>query len=205
MNAPIDWLLEENRLLISDPGDLLNQPADSQQVSTARKSMLASQPVKNLMTELSKWPGTVLSSHKNAGQLFHKLTFLADLGLTINDPGMEEIVAAILNHQSPEGPFQLPTNIPVHFGGNGQDQWAWALCDAPLTVYAMAKFGPRITRQYKLPATTSLVCCAIMAGLAPSQRNWENGAVLGEKRIPAHLPIWPCSKHCPKLNRSVIA
>ena len=142
MNAPIDWLLEgEPFIEYRTRRDLLNQPADSQQVSTARKSMLASQPVKNLMTELSKWPGTVLSSHKNAGQLFHKLTFLADLGLTINDPGMEEIVAAILNHQSPEGPFQLPTNIPVHFGGNGQDQWAWALCDAPLTVYAMAKFG----------------------------------------------------------------
>jgi hypothetical protein len=34
-------------------------------------------------------------------------------------------------------------NIPTHFGGTGQDQWAWALCDAPLIVYALAKFGLR--------------------------------------------------------------
>ena len=32
-------------------------------------------------------------------------------------------------------------NIPVHFGGSGQDEWAWALCDAPLVVYALVKFG----------------------------------------------------------------
>jgi hypothetical protein len=32
-------------------------------------------------------------------------------------------------------------NIPTHFGGTGQDQGAWALCDAPLLVYALEKFG----------------------------------------------------------------
>jgi hypothetical protein len=32
-------------------------------------------------------------------------------------------------------------NIPVHYGGAGQDQWAWALCDAPLIVYALVKLG----------------------------------------------------------------
>jgi hypothetical protein len=54
---------------------------------------------------------------------------------------MEQIIARILAHQAAEGPFQLPTNIPTHFGGTGQEQWAWALCDAPLIVYALAKFG----------------------------------------------------------------
>jgi len=142
MNAPIDWLLEgEPFIEYRTRRDLLDQPGDSPQVSKARKSMLASQQVKNLITELSNWPGTVISSHKSAGQLFHKLTFLADLGLTVEDPDVETIVAAILEHQSPEGPFQLPTNVPVHFGGTGQNQWTWALCDAPLIVYALAKFG----------------------------------------------------------------
>jgi hypothetical protein len=54
---------------------------------------------------------------------------------------MEMIVARILEHQSAEGPFQVSMNLPVHFGGTGQDQWAWALCDAPLIVYALVKFG----------------------------------------------------------------
>jgi hypothetical protein len=32
-------------------------------------------------------------------------------------------------------------NSPVHYGGSGQDQGAWALCDAPLIVYALVRFG----------------------------------------------------------------
>jgi hypothetical protein len=46
-----------------------------------------------------------------------------------------------------EGPFQLPTNIPKHFGGSGTNQWAWALCDAPTIIYSLAKFGLRKDEQ----------------------------------------------------------
>jgi hypothetical protein len=93
------------------------------------------------VAELAGWPGTVIASHKSAGQPFHKLTFLADLGLKAGDPGVDAIITRALEHQSAEGPFQLPTNVPVHFGGTGQEAWAWALCDAPLVVYALLKFG----------------------------------------------------------------
>jgi hypothetical protein len=63
------------------------------------------------------------------------------LGIRAGDPGVDRIIERILDHQSIEGPFQLPMNIPVHYGGMGQDQYAWALCDAPLSVYALVKFG----------------------------------------------------------------
>lgn len=142
MNAPIDWLLEgepwiEYRTRI----DLLGQSSQDPQVKSARQAMLVNDQVRNLVKELSSWPWKVISSHKSAGQPFHKLTFLADLGLTASDPGVDIIAARILEHQSDEGPFQLQANIPTHFGGTGEDQWAWALCDAPLIVYALAKFG----------------------------------------------------------------
>jgi len=97
--------------------------------------------VQELVAGLAGWPGTVISSHKSAGQPFQRLTFVADLGLVAGDPCVDAIVSRILARQSPEGPFLLPTNVPAHFGGSGQEQWAWALCDAPLTVYALAKFG----------------------------------------------------------------
>jgi hypothetical protein len=103
--------------------------------------MLADFKVRDLATELSAWPGKVISSHKSAGQPFHKLTFLAELGLKAGDPGMDEIITRILAHQAEEGPFQLSANIPTHYGGTGEDMWAWALCDAPLIVYALARFG----------------------------------------------------------------
>ena len=142
MNAPIDWLLAGDPWIeYRTRRDLLAQPETNSQVKSTRKAMLADAQVQNLVAELSDWPGTVISSHKSAGQPFHKLTFLADLGLTAKDPGVDIIVARIMQHQSAEGPFQLPMNISASYGGTGQDQWAWALCDAPLSVYALVKFG----------------------------------------------------------------
>jgi len=142
MHAPVDWLLEgEPWVDYRTRVDLLGQGQDDPQVRSARQLMLATPRVQNLLTELSSWPGKVISSHKSAGQPFHKLTFIADLGLTANDPVMDVIISRILDHQSAEGPFQLSTNIPVHYGGTGEDQSAWAICDAPLSVYALAKFG----------------------------------------------------------------
>jgi len=141
-DPPIDWLLAgEPWIEYRTRLDLMGQSEQDLQVQSARKAMLADTGVRNLLTELAGWPGTVLSSHKSASQPFHKLTFIADLGLQIGDPGMDEIVGRILEHQSAEGPFQLPMNIPEHYGGTGQEGWAWALCDAPLIVYALVKFG----------------------------------------------------------------
>jgi hypothetical protein len=142
MNAPIDWMLEgEPWIEYRTRRDLLGQSENDPKVKSARKSMLANVPVQKLVKELSGWTGTVIASHKSAGQPFHKLTFIADLGLTAKDPGMDGIVERILKHRSVEGPFQLPMNIPAHYGGTSQDQWAWALCDTPLIIYALVKFG----------------------------------------------------------------
>jgi hypothetical protein len=142
MNAPIDWLLEgEPWIAYRTRLDLLGQSELDPQVRSSRKLMLADPRVQNLLAELAGWPGKVLSSHKSASQPFHKLAFIADLGLTIHDACVDDIVGRVLEHQSGEGPFQLSMNIPVHFGGMGKDQWAWALCDAPLIVYALVKLG----------------------------------------------------------------
>jgi hypothetical protein len=144
LDAPVEWLLEgEPWIQYRTRRDLLGQAEKDPQVKAARKSMLADAQVKSLVAELSGWPGTVISSHKSSSQPFHKLTFIADLGLAADDPVVIAIIARIVEHRSSEGPFQLPTNIPTHFGGTGQDQWAWALCDAPLIVYALVKFGLR--------------------------------------------------------------
>jgi hypothetical protein len=142
MQIPIDWLLGgEPWIEYRTRVDLLRQPEGDPLVRQARQAMLAEPKVRALVDELAGWPGTVIASHKSAGQPFHKLTFIADLGLKAGDPGVDVIINRILEHQSEEGPFQLSTNIPTHFGGSGEDMWAWALCDAPLTVYGLLKFG----------------------------------------------------------------
>ena len=63
--------------------DLLDQADDDPQVQVDRRAMLADPQVHGLLAELAGWPGKVVSSHKSAGQPFHKLTFAADLGLRV--------------------------------------------------------------------------------------------------------------------------
>src|SRR3990170_4726691 len=134
-NKTVEWLLEgEAWVTYRTRLDLLSQPEDDPQVLAARKSMLADPKIQSLLAELADWPGTVLNSHKSASQPFHKLSFIADIGLNVHDPLVKRIVDKVMKHRSQQGPFQLPMNIPVHFGGGGKDEWAWALCDAPVIV-----------------------------------------------------------------------
>ncbi|MBN1451292.1 MAG: hypothetical protein JW963_09775 [Anaerolineales bacterium] len=137
-----DWLLEgppwvQYRTRI----DLLGQAETDQEVIAARKAMLADPQVQALLKELAEWPGVPLKRHNDAGHPLHKLTFLADLGLQASDPALKPVIERILNHQSQEGAFQIIVNIPTHFGGSGEDEWQWMLCDAPSTLYALHKFG----------------------------------------------------------------
>jgi hypothetical protein len=138
----IEWLLEgEPWLEYRTRVDLLEEPETDRQVLAARQAMLADPKIKALIHELLDWPGTVLNSHKSASQPFHKLSFLAELGLAIKDPPVKQIVHKVMEHQSEQGPFQLPTNVPVHFDGSGKDEWVWALCDAPVIVSSLVQLG----------------------------------------------------------------
>lgn len=138
----VDWLLEGDPFVQYNTRiNLLGQTENHSEVIEAKKKMLEDQKIKNLLTDLKDWPGQVLSSHKSASQPFHKLSFIADIGLTKDEPIIDAIAEKIFEHQSEEGPFQLPTNVPKHFGGSGTDVWAWALCDAPVIVYSLVKLG----------------------------------------------------------------
>ncbi len=185
MQVPIDWLLDgEPYVSYRTRRDLLGEAAGSGPVVEARREMLADPQVRSLVDGLAGWPGTVIASHKSAGQPFHRLTFVADLGLRADDPGVSEIVAAVRAHQSAEGPYQLPTNVPQRYGGTGVETWAWALCDAPLLVY-----GWRPWASARIPACagrwrTSSVSYARTAGRAWSRGS--SGASGGRERRPMH-------------------
>ncbi len=142
MNLPVDWLLtNEDWVSYRTRRDLLKQTEYNPRVVNDRNSIQTYPPIHRTIAELENWPGAVIASHKSANQSFHKPTFLADVGLTRADPGIEKIFRQIQLHQSQEGPFQLPM-MSARFAGNPtQERWAWALCDAPLILYALAKFG----------------------------------------------------------------
>ena len=142
MDTLLAWLLEgpswvRYRALV----DLAHGPESSPDVEAARRAMLEDPQVSGLVHELQGWPGVVLNSHKSAGQLYHKLKFLADIGVRVDDPGMRHIADLVMAHQSAQGPFQLPMAISAAHGGTGHEEWAWALCDAPVIVGALCGLG----------------------------------------------------------------
>lgn len=142
MSELVSWLLRSPPWVqYRTRMDLLGQTENSSEVQAAREAMLAHPQIQDLVSELQEWPGQILKSHKDAKHPLHKLTFLADLGLRSSDVGVHRIVDRILEHQSSEGPFQVLVNIPARYGGTGEDQWAWMLCDAPLLIYALVKLG----------------------------------------------------------------
>ncbi|MDO9130844.1 MAG: hypothetical protein Q7U34_13365 [Anaerolineales bacterium] len=138
------WVQYRTRL------DLLGQSESDTEVRAARQAMLTDLQVQGLVAELAEWPGVVLASHKSAGLQMHKLTFIADLGLRAGDPGVDKITTRIFERQSADGPFQMPMNISESYGGSGTDMLAWALCDAPVTLYGLLKLGfgsdPRVRK-----------------------------------------------------------
>jgi len=97
--------------------------------------------ITGLLTELVSWPGTPLKRHNEAGHLLHKLVFIADSGLHVDDSRVANIAEKVLQNQSAEGAFQILVNISPSHGGTGTDNLAWFLCDAPSVLYALLKLG----------------------------------------------------------------
>jgi hypothetical protein len=137
-----DWLLDGPPWAqYHTYGELLGLDAAEPEVEATRNAILAEPKVEALLEELMEWPGAALTRHNDAKHAIHKLAFLADLGLLASDPVLEPILEKVLAHRSKEGVFQIIVNIPRHFGGSGEDDWQWMLCDASTTLYALLKLG----------------------------------------------------------------
>ncbi len=130
--------------------DLHGRAADDPAVLATRRAMLDHAAVQELVETAAQWPGYALKRHNDSRHPLHTLTVLADFGLTAGDPGMAAVVDALLKTQSDDGAFQILTNINPRYGGTGEDQWHWSLCDAPVILHALIAFGlgaaPRVQR-----------------------------------------------------------
>lgn len=141
-NAPFKWLLEgEPWVVYRTLRDLCGEPEDAPAVVAARAAMLADPAVRSIVEGLADWPGDVIASHRSPTQPFHRLSFLADMGVTTADAGMPEITALARADRSDDGIYRLPLKITESYGGSGVATAAWALCDAPVTVSALARLG----------------------------------------------------------------
>ena len=143
MNPLTEWLLQSDepwtryRTLV----DLLGQDLYHPEVQRNRSEMISFPQVQALVQQLANWPEPAIKRHNDAGHPIHKLTTLADFGLTAADPGLESIAESVLGHQSAQGALQSTLNVPQAYGGSGEDALTWVLCDAPSLLYAMLAMG----------------------------------------------------------------
>ena len=148
----IDWLLacDEPWTRYRTLVDLLDQPEDDTRVRAARSAMLEHPQVRAMIEETATWGDRALKRHNDAGYPIYKFSTLADFGVRADDPGIPTAIEAVMAHRSPEGMFQTVLNIPVRFGGTGEDIWTWILCDTPTLLYSLLATGlggdPRVQR-----------------------------------------------------------
>ena len=142
MNDTINWLLgNEPWIEYRTRLDLLGQSAQDQSVIDAKNRIISHPSIQGIFDNLYKWEEQIVNNHKSAELPLHKLSFIADIGITIKEPEISKIVDLIMEHQDANGIFQVTMNIPKHFGGTGQNTWGWMLCDAPIIFYSLIKFG----------------------------------------------------------------
>ncbi len=138
----IDWLLTKDAFIeYNTRVELLGQTESNKHVQNAKERMLKDIRIINLFAELLDWPGYSLKRHNDAKHLTHKLAFLVDIGVKKNNKTLTQVSKKIFEQKSEEGAFQVIVNIPTHFGGSGEDEMLWMLCDFPTILYSMLKIG----------------------------------------------------------------
>lgn len=103
--------------------------------------LLNNEFIKSLIDESLQWPNVPLKRHNDAKHIIHKICLLLDLGLNNKDTAMKEIADKILSNHSDDGAFLTMLNISKNYGGTGEDDLQWLVCDFPILLYIMIKLG----------------------------------------------------------------
>ena len=142
MEEPIQWMLHgpawiRYNVFIT----LLDIKREDPRVISAYNNMLIDPNIISLLADVQDWEHVLLKRHNDASHPIHKLSFLADIKISRQEIDIQSTIKKILRHKSEEDPFQILSKYPTNFGGSGVDEWLWCLCDAPLTIYILIKFG----------------------------------------------------------------
>lgn len=136
-----------------------------------RQALYQNTGVLAVIEQLQDWPGEVISSHSSARQYFHLLSFLAEIGVGQDHPGIQAVISTILSSLDENGVPTLHATLPGQQSDSGREVAAWALCDAPVTLYALHRMGvkdPRLDQGTAYLAETDLQAgypCRVSAAL----------------------------------------
>ncbi len=136
--ATVEWLKEDplvDFLMAVDSG------MGGKGREKRREKMLALPAVRALVHDVSTDPWPPINSHRSAQHPLHKLSFLAELGASGEELGVERTLDRIIASVGEEGVPRLPMSISRQHGGTGKEALGWALCDTPTLVYSAIKLG----------------------------------------------------------------
>ncbi len=78
---------------------MLCKALDDHELSRKRQLILKDPAIVTLLSKALTWDGdTVLKRHNDAAHLLYAISTLADFGLTVENPGIEELVGQVLLH-----------------------------------------------------------------------------------------------------------
>ena len=127
--------------------NILNQNKD--ELCDLQSAVLSDTRIRKYLNDVANFNATLVTNHKNPEIPIHKLLFLLEVGLDVDIPQIDMAIQQIIKNKDENGIPKSMTNIPKHFGGSGEDTLAWALCDAPLMLYALLGAGIDYDSQVK--------------------------------------------------------
>lgn len=132
----LTWLLENGTPAVRYHARLLggDKKAD-------RGELLSDSLVKQSIALLKQWDAEILERHNKPDLLIHRLSFLADMGVQADDPGLDSVVKRILKQVNQQGIPEIVIRIPPAFGGSGRPERAWIICDFPVILYGLLGLG----------------------------------------------------------------
>ena len=111
--------------------------------------------IQALIDECVTWPDPPLKRHNDASHPIHKIELLADFGLDTRDEWINAISNLVMEHRSEDGLFQSKLEIPERWGGKSTGEIMWLICDSPILIYTLQKFG--VNNEYVKEAARMLV------------------------------------------------
>lgn len=137
----LDFILKEGELWLQYAAKINLLRENKNSLYDLKQQVLDDEKIKKYLKGISKYHSVIVSNHKNPDLPIHKLLFLLDIGFDLSVPEIQTAIDEIMAHKDMDGVYQSRVNIPTHYGGSGEDTFGWALCDAPLLLFALIKAG----------------------------------------------------------------
>ena len=132
-----DWLLSAEEPYIRYQAQCLINPGSED------KSLLDDDPfILENIREISGWREEILTRHDKPGLFMHRMAMLADLGVDYQTADIAPVIDGMLENFTEDGSFPIDIMIPKAFGGRGEPNRDWIICDFPVILYSLLKMLP---------------------------------------------------------------